>query len=147
MLNNKKSCPCQAAFLRLCLRFEKGDGNLIAGVGIDVTELARIREAVAKHPQFAERVLTPGELRQYHELHQRRAIEYLGGRWSLKESFGKAMGTGISAAVGFQDVEIIDQDNGRPLVTKSPFSGRVHVSVSHTDQIVMTEVILEEKTK
>lgn len=118
---------------------------MIAGIGIDVTELGHIKDAIAKHPQFAQHVLTPVELKQYQQFHGQRAIEYLGGRWSLKESFSKAMGTGIGRTVNFQNVEIIDQANGRPVVTKSPFDGRVHVSVSHTDKIVMTEVLLEEK--
>lgn len=109
-----------------------------------MTDLKRIKDALEKHPQFARRVLTPDELAQYNQFHQRRAIEYLGGRWSLKESFSKAMGTGIGKTVNFQNVEIIDQANGKPVVTKSPFDGRVHVSISHTDKIVMTEVLLEE---
>lgn len=128
------------------LKVLKRGGNVIAGIGIDVTELGRIKDAIAKHPQFAKHVLTSAELKQFQQFHGQRAVEYLGGRWSLKESFGKAMGTGIGRTVNFQNVEIIDQANGRPVVTKSPFGGRVHVSVSHTDKIVMTEVLLEEKT-
>lgn len=118
---------------------------MIVGLGIDLTELARVERAATRRPQFVTRVLTPAERKQYQQFSGQRAVEYLAGRWSLKESFGKAMGTGIGRTVGFQDVEIVDQPSGAPLVTRSPFAGRIHVSVSHTATLVMTEVILESE--
>lgn len=117
---------------------------MIQGVGIDLTDLVRIKQAVSRTPRFVSRVLTPAERKQYERLSGSRAIEYLGGRWSLKESFAKAMHTGIGSAVDFQGIEIIDNHRGAPVVTRSPFRGNVQVSVSHTAALVMTEVILEE---
>ena len=117
---------------------------MIQGVGIDLTELSRIRQVATKEPRFITRVLTAAEQHQYEQFDGQRAVDYLGGRWSLKESFAKAMHTGIGAAVGFQDIEILDHDAGAPVVTKSPFDAHVQVSVSHTAHLVMTEVILEE---
>ncbi|KIO94938.1 Holo-[acyl-carrier protein] synthase [Levilactobacillus brevis] len=60
-----------------------------------------------------------------------------------KESYSKAMGTGIGATVTFQDIEIRDNDSGRPVVRRQPFGGIAHVSISHTETVVMTQVILE----
>lgn len=118
--------------------------KMIRGIGIDLTELGRIQRVVKRQPGFIDRVLTAAEKSQYNKFAGQRAIEYLGGRWSLKESFGKAMHTGIGAAVGFQDLEILDNGDGASVVTRSPFHGNVQVSVSHTAELVMTEVILEE---
>lgn len=117
---------------------------MIKGVGIDLTEIDRVQRLAKQHPSYVERILTPGELQQYRQFSGHRAAEYLTGRWSLKESFSKAWGTGIGQAVGFHDLEIIDSKSGAPVVTKSPFEGAVHVSVSHTATLVMTEVILEK---
>jgi len=69
---------------------------------------------------------------------------YLAGRFSVKESFSKALGTGIGAQVGFQDLEVIDDEVGKPTIKQVVFDGHVHVSISHTDTVVMSEVILEE---
>lgn len=118
---------------------------MIVGLGIDLTPLDRVEQLAKRHPQFVSRILTPGEQAQYQKFSDQRAVEYLAGRWSLKESFGKAMGTGIGKAVGFQDVEIVDNQAGAPVVTHSPFAGRVHASVSHTATLVMTEIILESE--
>jgi holo-[acyl-carrier protein] synthase len=121
--------------------------TVIKGIGIDITEIQRIQEMIQKHPRFAQKILTPAEDAQYRKFGGSRATEYLAGRWSLKESFSKAYGTGIGSAVGFQDIEIIDNQLGAPIVTKSPFKGRVHASVSHTAVNVMTEIILESENK
>lgn len=120
---------------------------MIDGLGIDITEIARVKKAALSHSQFIQHVLTSDEQEQYGKYSQQRAFEYLAGRWSLKESFAKAYGTGIGAKLGFQDVEIIDNQYGAPIVTKSPYNGRVHVSVSHTATLVMTEVILERENE
>ncbi len=117
---------------------------MIKGLGIDLTEIARIEQAQAKNPHFAAKVLTPAELAQYQALSGRRALEYLAGRFSVKEAYAKAFGTGLGR-VGLQDVETLSEALGRPVITAQPFAGRAHVSISHTQDLVMTEVILEEK--
>ncbi|AYM03893.1 holo-ACP synthase [Levilactobacillus yiduensis] len=116
---------------------------MIYGTGIDITDLARVQAVVAKQPRFLSKVLTPNELHDYQQLQGQRAVEFIAGRWSAKESYSKAMGTGIGATVGFQDIEIRDNDAGRPIVIRQPFGGIAHVSISHTATLVMTQVILE----
>ena len=117
--------------------------KMIVGHGIDIEELASIQNAVKKREGFAQRVLTDKELERFSSLKGRRQIEYLAGRWSAKEAFSKAMGTGIGK-LGFQDLEILNNERGAPYFSKSPFSGKVWLSISHTDQFVTASVILEE---
>ena len=50
-------------------------------------------------------------------------MEYLTGRWSAKEAFSKAMGTGIGP-VGFQDLEILNDAHGAPIFPSLLFLGR-----------------------
>ena len=117
--------------------------KMIVGHGIDIEELASIQHAVEKREGFAQRVLTDKELKRFANLKGRRQIEYLAGRWSAKEAFSKAMGTGIGK-LGFQDLEVLNNEKGAPYFSKSPFSGKVWLSISHTDQFVTASVILEE---
>ena len=117
--------------------------KMIVGHGIDIEELASIQNAVEKREGFARRVLTDKEMERFTNLKGRRQIEYLAGRWSAKEAFSKAMGTGIGK-LGFQDLEILNNERGAPYFSKSPFSGKVWLSISHTDQFVTASVILEE---
>ncbi|WP_125705776.1 holo-ACP synthase [Lacticaseibacillus daqingensis] len=115
---------------------------MIKGLGIDITELARIEAAQNKNAHFAQKVLTEAELAQYQALSGRRAVEYLAGRFSVKEAYAKAYGTGLGT-VALQDVETLTQAGGQPVITRHPFAGRALVSISHTATLVMTEVILE----
>ena len=117
--------------------------KMIVGHGIDIEELASIQNAVKKREGFARRVLTDKEMERFTNLKGRRQIEYLAGRWSAKEAFSKAKGTGIGK-LGFQDLEILNNERGAPYFSKSPFSGKVWLSISHTDQFVTASVILEE---
>lgn len=116
---------------------------MIYGTGIDITDLARVRTIVTKYPSFLTRVLTPGELHDYHALSGERALEFIAGRFSVKESYSKALGTGIGEHFSFQDLEVRDNVEGRPEVRRQPFGGVAHVSISHTATMVMTQVILE----
>ena len=117
--------------------------KMIVGHGIDIEELASIQNAVEKREGFAQRVLTDKEMERFASLKGRRQIEYLAGRWSAKEAFSKALGTGIGK-LGFQDLEVLNNERGAPYFSKSPFAGKVWLSISHTDQFVTASVILEE---
>ena len=117
--------------------------KMIVGHGIDIEELASIQNAVEKREGFARRILTDKEMERFASLKGRRQVEYLAGRWSAKEAFSKAMGTGIGK-LGFQDLEVLNNEKGAPYFSKSPFSGKVWLSISHTDQFVTASVILEE---
>ncbi|MCF6160128.1 MAG: holo-ACP synthase [Furfurilactobacillus sp.] len=116
---------------------------MIYGTGIDLTEINRIQTLRQRFAAFVPKVLTPAEQDVMNKLKGQRQNEFLAGRFSAKEAYSKAYGTGLGSAVGFQDVEILDDDEGRPHLTKQPFDGPAHISISHTETLVMTEVILE----
>jgi len=117
--------------------------RMIVGHGIDIEELSSIESAVTRHEGFAKRVLTAKEMERFNSIKGRRQIEYLAGRWSAKEAFSKAMGTGIGK-LAFQDLEVLNNERGAPYFSQSPFSGKIWLSISHTDQFVTASVILEE---
>lgn len=116
---------------------------MIIGHGIDLQEITAIERAMGKHSTFAKKVLTEQEFSVFSHLKGRRQIEYLAGRWSAKEAFAKAVGTGIGK-IGFQDIEILTDEKGAPYVSQSPIAARVWVSISHSGDFVQASVILEE---
>lgn len=116
---------------------------MIVGHGIDLQEIGMIERAMLKNARFAKRVLTPLEWEHFDQLSGKRQIQFLAGRWSAKEAFTKAWGTGIGQ-VSFQDLEILPDDLGAPVFKRHPFSGKVFVSISHSGNYVQASVILEE---
>ncbi len=117
--------------------------SMIRGHGIDIEEISSIGRAYEKNERFAEKILTAQELTRFSSLKGKRKLEYLAGRWSAKEAFAKAWGTGIGP-VTFQDLEILNDDKGAPYFSKSPFAGSVWLSISHAGNLVTASVILEE---
>lgn len=117
---------------------------MIRGIGVDILDLQRVERLIGKGDNFAQKVLTPDEYQQYQKYSGRRRVEYLGGRFSCKESFSKAWGTGIGQGVTFQDIETLQNELGQPVMTSTKFSGKIWVSISHEKRYVITQVLLED---
>lgn len=120
---------------------------MIHGIGIDIIELKRIEQLLDKNNKLADRIFTENEKEIFEHLTGQRRVEYAAGRFAAKEAFVKAVGTGISGAYGFQDIEVLNEPNGRPvlyaLVTDAP-KAKIHVSISHSREWAAAQVIIEE---
>ncbi|HEL0698625.1 holo-ACP synthase [Streptococcus equi] len=116
---------------------------MIVGHGIDLQDISAIEKVYLRNARFARKVLTDKELALFKQFSHHRKMTYLAGRWAGKEAFSKAMGTGIGQLT-FQDIEIINDSKGRPIITKSPFQGKAFISISHSGGYVQASVILED---
>lgn len=88
-------------------------------VGVDLVELDRIQRAVDRHGErFLARIYTPEELARYGQ----RPAE-LAARFAAKEAVSKALGVGLnhisSHGIGWQEVEVLPDPLGKPLVRLS----------------------------
>ncbi len=115
---------------------------MIIGTGIDIAEIERIQSADMRQPRFAERILTEKELERYSAYTGRRRAEFLAGRFAAKEAFSKAYGTGIGAELSFRSIEVGQNSAGKPAILK-PISEGVHLSISHSKEYVVAQVIIE----
>lgn len=116
---------------------------MIKGIGIDIVELNRI-ERIAQ--RLSLRILTPWEKEKFHRLQGNRKTEFLAGRFAAKEAYAKASGTGIGAALSFQDIEISSSAAGKPEIRPREESELVHVSISHSREYACAQVIIEKIT-
>lgn len=124
---------------------------MILGTGIDLAEVARIREAVDKYGRrFLERVFTPAEI-AYVERKANRYERY-AARFAAKEAGMKALGTGWRRGVRWQDFEVRNQPSGRPALLLHGVAAeyarqlgveRIHLSLTHTETMAQAFVILE----
>ena len=83
--------------------------------GIDIIELDRISRALSDGDSFKNKVFTPRE-RAYCEKRGKGSMQSYAARFCAKEAVAKALGTGISQGISFQDIEIINEENGKPIV-------------------------------
>jgi len=116
---------------------------MIKGIGLDIIEIQRVRKIVVSQPKFVDRILTDNEQKVYVRLSGNRQLEFLAGRFAAKEAFSKALGTGIGKEVGFLDIEIINDERGKPVIRK-PFNHGVHLSISHSKEYAAAQVIIED---
>lgn len=124
---------------------------MIVGTGIDIAEVPRIAQAIARFgPRFLERIFTPGEIR-YCDAKANRAERY-AARFAAKEAAMKALGTGWNHGVRWRDCEVVRAPGGRPTVIfhgrAGEFAARLGVknaalSISHTQEHAIAQVILE----
>ncbi|MCT4787319.1 holo-ACP synthase [Exiguobacterium aestuarii] len=116
---------------------------MIVGIGVDIVELDRMARSM-KQPRFLMRLLTDAEYEMVQKYPLPRQIEFVSGRFAAKEAYAKAIGTGIAHGLSWRHIEILPDETGRPVMT-APFSGRIHVSISHSSAYAVAQVILEEE--
>lgn len=117
---------------------------MIAGIGIDLVELDRIEGLFKRQPDFPNRILTEREMSRFETLSDHRQIEFLAGRFSAKEAFSKALGTGIGESLSFLDLEILPNEVNKPIVYTDLFHGNIHVTISHSKEYAIAQIILEK---
>ena len=124
---------------------------MILGTGIDIIEVARIASSYEKFGErFVNRILHADEIAYC--LSHKNPAPFLAVRFAAKEAISKAFGTGIGAALGWQDMEIRRKESGEPFVVlhgkgRELFAARgakqLLVSLSHTDNYAAATAVLE----
>lgn len=86
---------------------------MIKGVGVDIIEIERIKNAVQKHENFITKVFTEKEI-IYIKSRGNRA-ETMAGIYAAKEAVSKALGTGF-VNFSLQDIMILKDSKSKPYV-------------------------------
>jgi len=124
---------------------------VIYGVGTDVVEIERIRQALERWGErFARKILVDSELARFRA--HRLPASYLAKRFAAKEAFGKALGTGIRSPAGWHGMWVVNLPSGKPelrftdrLAERLREKGveRTHLSLSDEKGTAFAVVILE----
>ncbi len=125
---------------------------MIISTGIDIIEVRRVRQVIERTPRFLERVFTLAERAYCDRAGANRWMHY-AARFAAKEAAMKALGTGWSGGVSWQDVEIISKEIGAPTVKLYNIAHELfersgatvaHLSLSHTAEHAIAQVIFEK---
>jgi len=125
---------------------------VIVGAGVDLAEVPRIRASIERFgARFTARIYTAAEI-AYVERKANRYERY-AARFAAKEAGMKAIGTGWSHGVRWQDFEVANLPSGKPTLRLHGVAAQIaerlgvrHVSLSitHTAELGMAQVILED---
>ena len=119
----------------------------VLGVGIDLVQVARVREVMRRTPRFMERVLSADELIYCQS--QARPEEHVAVRFAAKEAVIKIFGSGLFS-VNLADIEVARAESGAPfLVLRGGASQRSErlgvrrwlLSLTHTDEVAGAVVV------
>ena len=126
---------------------------MILGTGVDIAEISRFERFVRENnAALLERLFTLRE-RQYCSA-RRLAAQHYALRFAAKEAFLKALGTGLRNGINWLDMEVVNDDLGKPVLELSGQAAahfvaaggdRCHLSLSHDAGCAVAMVILESR--
>ncbi len=123
---------------------------MIFGIGTDIIELDRVAQMIARGRQYLRTIFTEKEI-EYCESKARKA-EHYAVRFAAKEAALKALSCGWRDGLGFADIEVLDDPQGKPQVfvhgkVKDLFEQnrikQTSISLSHSRQNAIAVIILE----
>ena len=124
-------------------------GTAVAGVGIDLCEISRIRDALTRHgPRFIARLFLAGEIRRAPS--SPAYAEHVAGLFAAKEAAMKALGTGMRG-VAFSEIAVVRGPGGPPRLAllgralehaRGLSVGAAHVTITHDRRTAAAVVLL-----
>ncbi len=109
---------------------------MIIGLGTDIVEIVRIGEMIDRHGEsFLNRIYTEEEICYCQK--RKHCNEAFAGRWAAKEAIMKVLGTGFVRGIGWQDIEVLAEKNGKPYVKMQGGAGE-HARRIGIDEVLIT---------
>lgn len=112
---------------------------MIEGIGIDVVDVERFSQSLARTPGLAGRLFTNAE--------SCLPISSQAARFAAKEALAKALNAG--KGLPWLDAEIVNLESGKPVflfrgeIADLVYGASVHLSISHDAGIASAVVIVE----
>jgi holo-[acyl-carrier protein] synthase len=112
----------------------------IYGIGTDIVSVDRIRKTL-KNKSFLNRLYCKEEMLKCDKLLN--SINCYAKRFAAKEAFSKALGTGISNGINFNEIIVMNEKNGKPFIKlkgktlqiiKKKFKKKPKIALSLTDE-------------
>ncbi len=123
---------------------------MIAGIGTDIIEVDRLLKSI-ENKHFLEKVFSENEI-LYCESKVNKAQHY-AARFAAKEAFSKAFGTGFRGEIAFSEIEIVNDELGKPSIKTYGNTSKlilqrniktIHVTLSHVKEMAVAVVVLED---
>ena len=86
----------------------------IFGIGTDIVSVDRIKNSL-KNKNFINRIFNEKEILKCQKINNR--INCYAKRFAAKEAFSKALGTGISNGINFNEIIILNKKTGKPYIS------------------------------
>ncbi len=128
---------------------------MIFGIGTDIIEVKRIEQRLSNNEMLLQRLYTMRE-RSYCETKNIVKYQCYAARFAAKEAFFKAIGTGYRYGMAFYEIEVLNNELGKPYINTTgkvlEFINKnkitdIHLSISHLKEMANAFVVLETELK
>ena len=86
---------------------------IIFGIGTDIVSVNRIKKSL-KNKNFINRIFNEKEILKCKKT--KNSINCYAKRFAAKEAFSKALGTGISDGINFNEIIVLNKNSGKPYI-------------------------------
>ena len=87
----------------------------IFGIGTDIVNIKRLEKTLKKNnANFKNRIFSKNEITYCEK--KKKPSSYYAKRFAAKEALSKALGTGIRKGINFKDIEILNDNFGKPSI-------------------------------
>ncbi|KKB96180.1 Holo-[acyl-carrier-protein] synthase [Candidatus Arcanobacter lacustris] len=122
----------------------------IVGIGNDIINITRIEKSIAKFgDKFITRIYTNNEIALAKKFTSSKKISsFYAKRFAAKEALVKAIGTGFRRGVSFTDIEILNNEDGKPVVNlfnelKTTLADtKIHISLSDDYPFAIATILI-----
>lgn len=117
---------------------------MIIGIGIDITSHKRFENFIDDLRKLS-RILSEEELIKYSQIESmKRKLEYVSSRFSVKESFIKAINS-YHLNANYNEISVLNNRDGSPYLKLAfTFPDKIYVSLSHNEDYSVSQVIIEK---
>lgn len=124
---------------------------MIFGIGTDIIEVARMESHLKKNETLKQKIFTLRE----QEYAGGKSIEFqhYAARFAAKEAFFKALGTGFRYGMAFNEIEVLNDELGKPYIeihgevkkfVEQNQITNIHLTLSHVKEMANAFVVLEK---
>lgn len=123
---------------------------MIFGIGTDIIEVARMERHITGNSGLKEKLFTARE--QAYSENKATVFQHYAARFAAKEAFFKALGTGYRYGMAFHEIEVVNDDLGKPVIhlhgkvkdfIEKEGIRHIHLSISHVKEMASAFVVLE----
>ena len=86
----------------------------IFGIGTDIVNIKRMQKTLRVNEKFKKRIFSKSEINYCEK--KKYPSSFYAKRFAAKEALSKALGTGIRKGINFKDIEIINNNYGKPSI-------------------------------
>ena len=115
----------------------------IIGIGVDIIDNNRIKKSI-KNQNFIKRVFTTKEINTSKSMKNK--INFYAKRFAAKEAFAKALGTGFRKNLNFKDIEILNDNLGKPYYNINNKIKKILKKISNSKSLDLFLSLSDEKS-